>query len=156
MRLLWRLISGLLRLIWRTLRTVWITVIVLVLLVSMAVNVDGTVSLQEGNPDIGGSRASISLMAAEELGIGYDKIRTIVADTASLGHNDITDGSRVTFAVGLATNHAARDAIQKMCVRAARMSRLPCVVITQFWHPQVSAEARAESIRQRRQQQEAT
>ena len=89
--------------------------------VSMTINTDGTVSLQEGNPDIGGSRASISLMAAEELGIGYDKIRTIVADTASLGYNDITDGSRVTFAVGLATIHAARDAIQKMCKRAARM-----------------------------------
>ena len=89
--------------------------------VSMTINTDGTVSVQEGNPDIGGSRASISLMAAEELGIGYDKIRTIVADTASLGHNDITDGSRVTFAVGLATIHAARDAIKKMCVRAARM-----------------------------------
>ncbi|MBC7737948.1 MAG: xanthine dehydrogenase family protein molybdopterin-binding subunit, partial [Candidatus Saccharibacteria bacterium] len=89
--------------------------------VSMTINTDGTVSLQEGNPDIGGSRASISLMAAEELGIGYDKIRTIVADTASLGHNDTTDGSRVTFAVGLATIHAARDAIGKMCKRAARV-----------------------------------
>ena len=89
--------------------------------VSMTINTDGTVSLQEGNPDIGGSRASISLMAAEELGIGYDKIRTIVADTASLGHNDTTDGSRVTFAVGLATIHAARDAVQKMTKRAARM-----------------------------------
>ena len=69
-------------------------------------------SVQEGNPDIGGSRASISLMAAEELGISYDKVRTIIADTASLGHNDITDGSRVTFSVGLATIHAARDVIQ--------------------------------------------
>ncbi len=89
--------------------------------VSMAVNVDGTVSLQEGNPDIGGSRASISLMAAEELGISYDKVRTIIADTSSLGHSDTTDGSRVTFAVGLATIHAARDVIKKMCSRAARM-----------------------------------
>ena len=89
--------------------------------VSLTVNTDGTVSVQEGNPDIGGSRASISLMAAEELGIAYDKVRTIVADTASLGHNDITDGSRVTFAVGLATIHAARDVVAKMCVRAARM-----------------------------------
>lgn len=89
--------------------------------VSLTVNTDGTVSVSEGNPDIGGSRASISLMAAEELGIGYDKVRTIIADTASLGHNDNTDGSRVTFAVGLATIHAARDVIKKMCGRAARM-----------------------------------
>ena len=78
-------------------------------------------SVTEGNPDIGGSRASISLMAAEELGIAYENVRTIVADTDSLGYNEMTDGSRVTFAVGLATIKAARDAIKKMCGRAARM-----------------------------------
>lgn len=87
--------------------------------VTLNINTDGTVSVTEGNPDIGGSRASIGMMAAEELGVPYDKVRTIVADTASLGHNDITDGSRVTFAVGLATIKAAQDAIQKMCRRAA-------------------------------------
>ncbi|MEZ7813550.1 MAG: CO/xanthine dehydrogenase Mo-binding subunit [Paracoccaceae bacterium] len=89
--------------------------------VSLNVNTDGTVSVIEGNPDIGGSRASISLMAAEELGVPYEKVRTIIADTASLGHNDITDGSRVTFSVGLATIKAAQDAIQKMCGRAAQI-----------------------------------
>lgn len=77
--------------------------------------------ITEGNPDIGGSRASISMMAAEELGIPYEKVRTIVADTNSLGHNDVTDGSRVTFAVGLATIEAARDAIRVMCERAAKV-----------------------------------
>ncbi len=87
--------------------------------VSLNINTDGTVGVTEGNPDIGGSRASISLMAAEELGIAYDNIRTIVADTNSLGYNDVTDGSRVTFAVGLATIKAARDAIGKMKTRAA-------------------------------------
>lgn len=87
--------------------------------VSLNINTDGTVGVTEGNPDIGGSRAAISQMAAEELGVGYDKIRTIVADTSSLGYNDVTDGSRVTFAVGLATIKAAQDAITKMCARAA-------------------------------------
>ncbi|MDT8858397.1 xanthine dehydrogenase family protein molybdopterin-binding subunit [Paracoccaceae bacterium Fryx2] len=89
--------------------------------VSLNINTDGTVGVTEGNPDIGGSRAAISQMAAEELGIPYDKIRTIIADTASLGHNDVTDGSRVTFAVGLATIMAARDAIDKMCGRVAKL-----------------------------------
>lgn len=88
--------------------------------VSLNINTDGTVGVTEGNPDIGGSRASISLMAAEELGIPYEDIRTIVADTNSLGYNDVTDGSRVTFAVGLATIKAARDAIAKMKSRAAQ------------------------------------
>ena len=32
------------------------------------------------------------------------------ADTNSLGHNDVTDGSRVTFSVGLATIKAAKAA----------------------------------------------
>ncbi|MBT6343207.1 MAG: xanthine dehydrogenase family protein molybdopterin-binding subunit, partial [Tateyamaria sp.] len=87
--------------------------------VSLMVNPDGTVSLSEGNPDIGGSRAAMSMMAAEELGIPMERIRTIIADTAALGQNEVTDGSRVTFAVGLATIKAARHAIQIMVERAA-------------------------------------
>ncbi|MFK5998221.1 MAG: xanthine dehydrogenase family protein molybdopterin-binding subunit [Rhodobacterales bacterium] len=89
--------------------------------VSLNLNFDGTVGITEGNPDIGGSRASISLMAAEELGIPYEKVRTIVADTNSIGFNDVTDGSRVTFAVGLATIKAAREAIKVMCARVAKI-----------------------------------
>ena len=86
---------------------------------SLNLNSDGTLGLAVGTPDIGGSRASMCLMAAEELGISYDQVRTIVADTASLGYNDISEGSRVTFSSGLATIHAARDAKVKLCARAA-------------------------------------
>ena len=89
--------------------------------VSLNITADGTVNVIEGNPDIGGSRAAMSQMAAEELGIPYEKVRTVIADTASLGYNEVTDGSRVTFAVGLATIKAARDAIEKMCARAAAL-----------------------------------
>ncbi len=89
--------------------------------VSMSITPDGTVTVSEGNPDIGGSRASMSMMAAEELGISYDRVRTIIADTGSLGMNDVTDGSRVTFAVGLATIKAARAAKAEMCKRAAQV-----------------------------------
>ncbi len=87
--------------------------------VSLNINADGTVAVIEGNPDIGGSRASISMMAAEELGVEYEKVRTIVADTNAIGFNEVTDGSRVTFSVGLATIKAARAAISEMCKRAA-------------------------------------
>ncbi len=89
--------------------------------VSLNITPDGTVTVSEGNPDIGGSRASMSMMAAEELGIPYDQVRTIVADTGSLGQNEVTDGSRVTFAVGLATIEAARAAKREMCKRAAQI-----------------------------------
>ena len=89
--------------------------------VSLNINFDGTVCVTEGNPDIGGSRASISQMAAEELGIPLERVRTVIADTNSLGHNDVTDGSRVTFAVGLATIKAAKAAKKEMCKRVAKL-----------------------------------
>jgi len=87
--------------------------------VSLALSMDGSVQLMVGTPDIGGSRASLALMAAEELGIPYENIRTTIADTASLGYNEVSHGSRVTYASGLATIEAARDTIKKLCARAA-------------------------------------
>jgi CO/xanthine dehydrogenase Mo-binding subunit len=93
--------------------------------VSLNVGADGTIGLVVGTVDIGGSRASMSQMAAEELGIPYDKVRCVVADTGSLGYNDITEGSRTTFSTGMATIEAARDCIKKMCGRAAKMWGIP-------------------------------
>jgi CO/xanthine dehydrogenase Mo-binding subunit len=87
--------------------------------VSMALSEDGSVQLMVGTPDIGGSRASMALMAAEELGIPYENVRVTIADTASLGFNEQSHGSRATYASGLATIKAARDVIAKLCARAA-------------------------------------
>ncbi|HKD57527.1 MAG TPA: xanthine dehydrogenase family protein molybdopterin-binding subunit [Hyphomicrobiaceae bacterium] len=86
---------------------------------SLSINADGTVAVAYGNPDIGGSRASMCMMVAEELGVPYDSVRTIIADTASLGHNDVTDGSRVTFSAGIGVINSARNAIKVLCARAA-------------------------------------
>jgi len=88
---------------------------------SVHINEDGTASVIEGNPDIGGSRASLALMAAEVLGIDYDKIRITVADTNSVGDNFLTGGSRVTFASGKAVVEAAKGAVSELCARAAKL-----------------------------------
>jgi CO/xanthine dehydrogenase Mo-binding subunit len=84
------------------------------------VGIDGTVTLTVGTVDVGGARASLSLIAAEELGIPYERVKCNVADTGSLGHNDMTEGSRGTFSSGMATIFAARDAIAVLCERAAQ------------------------------------
>ena len=84
------------------------------------VNDDGTVVVATGSPDIGGSRASMAIMAAETLGVDYDQVRPIVADTASVGYTHVTGGSRVTFATGTAVVDATKIAIKDMCVRAAK------------------------------------
>jgi CO/xanthine dehydrogenase Mo-binding subunit len=84
------------------------------------IGVDGTVNLTVGTVDVGGSRASLSLIAAEELGVAYESIKCNIADTASLGHNDTTEGSRGTFSSGMATIFAARSAIEVLRERAAK------------------------------------
>lgn len=85
------------------------------------IGVDGTVTLTVGTIDVGGSRASLSLIAAEELGVPYEQVKCNVADTGTLGHNDMTDGSRGTFSSGMATVLAARNAVSILRERAARM-----------------------------------
>ncbi|MFQ5699548.1 MAG: xanthine dehydrogenase family protein molybdopterin-binding subunit [Myxococcota bacterium] len=84
-------------------------------------NEDGTAVVVSGNPDIGGSRASLAIMAAEELGIDVSRVRPVVADTETVGYNDSTGGSRVTFATGMAVIEAARDVIRQLRERAARI-----------------------------------
>jgi len=88
---------------------------------TMHINEDGTVVVATGSPDIGGSRASMAIMAAETLGIDYDRVRPIVADTASVGYAHLTAGSRVTFATGMVVVETTNKIIKELCVRAAKM-----------------------------------
>ena len=67
---------------------------------SITINEDGTVGLTLGTPDIGGSRASMAMMASEELGVPMELIKPIIGDTNSLGFNFLTGGSRATFSTG--------------------------------------------------------
>ncbi|MBM4268603.1 MAG: xanthine dehydrogenase family protein molybdopterin-binding subunit [Deltaproteobacteria bacterium] len=81
---------------------------------------DGTASLVTGSPDIGGTRTSCAMIAAEELGLAALEVRPVVADTDSIGYTDVTGGSRVTMATGLAVYEAAQDVKRQLCERAAR------------------------------------
>jgi len=83
------------------------------------VNANGTVNLVEGSTDIGGTRASIAMQAAETLGIPYEDVRPTVVGTDGVGYTDVTGGSRTTFATGYAAIEAARDVIRQMKERAA-------------------------------------
>jgi xanthine dehydrogenase molybdenum-binding subunit len=83
------------------------------------VNSDGTVNLVEGSTDIGGTRASIAMQAAETLGIPYADVRPSVVSTDAVGYTDVTGGSRTTFATGYAAHDAALDVMAQMKQRAA-------------------------------------
>ena len=89
------------------------------------VNEDGTITVATGSPDIGGSRASMGMMAAEVLGVPVSKVRAIVADTASIGFTFLTGGSRVTFATGMAVTQASEKVVEQLKARAAQTWDIP-------------------------------
>ncbi len=86
---------------------------------TLNVTSDGTITLISGSVDIGGTRASLAMQAAEVLGIAAEDVHPSVGDTDSVGYTGVTGGSRTAFATGLAVIAAAEDAKQQMVERAA-------------------------------------
>jgi CO/xanthine dehydrogenase Mo-binding subunit len=89
------------------------------------IDIDGSVTLTVGTIDVGGARASLSLVVAEEFGIDYEQVKTVIGDTSSLGYNEMTDGSRGTFASSMSAIASVRKAIDEMIKRAAMMWDIP-------------------------------
>jgi CO/xanthine dehydrogenase Mo-binding subunit len=89
--------------------------------VTINVNGDGTCTLVEGSTDIGGTRTSIAMQAAEVLGVPAEDVHPLVADTDAVGFTDVTGGSRTTFATGYAAIEAAKEVVRQMGERAARI-----------------------------------
>jgi CO/xanthine dehydrogenase Mo-binding subunit len=85
------------------------------------IHTDGTVSVVMGSVDIGGTRAAQAMIAAEVLGLDVNDVRPIVADTDSIGHTDVTGGSRTCLATGLAVYEASHDALRQLRERAAKL-----------------------------------
>jgi CO/xanthine dehydrogenase Mo-binding subunit len=87
--------------------------------VTINVNADGTISLISGSVDIGGTRASIAMQAAEVLGLRAEDVTPSVADTDSVGFTGATGGSRTAFSTGIAAIAAAEDIKRQLIARAA-------------------------------------
>lgn len=88
---------------------------------TVSINSDGTANVVTGSTDIGGTRTSCAMIAAEVLGLKAEQVHPVVADTESIGHTDMTGGSRVTFATGYAVYEAAQDAVNLLKQRAATL-----------------------------------
>ena len=88
---------------------------------TLQVNSDGSLTLSEGSPDIGGSRAAIAMHAAEVLGIPVESINPQVVDTDSIGFTGATAGSSTAFKTGWAAYEAAQDVKRQMIERAAKI-----------------------------------
>ena len=90
-----------------------------------SVDQDGTVSLIEGSPDIGGSRAAVAMQMAEVLGLPAEDVHPSIGDTDSIGFTSTTGGSGVAFKTGWASYEAAQDIKRQMIERAAYIWDVP-------------------------------
>ena len=103
------------------------------LLVQHRRRIDGAGARQRGRHGDGGDRQPgyrrlarlDGMMVAEVLGIPADKVRTIVADTGSIGFTFLTGGCRVTFATGMAVTQAAEKVVEELKKRAAMIWEIP-------------------------------
>jgi CO/xanthine dehydrogenase Mo-binding subunit len=88
----------------------------------VVVNMDGSVIVETGSTDLGqGSKTVLAQMAAEILGVSWDKISVTVADTLTTPYDNITASSRVTFVTGNAVVRAAQDARGQLADIAAEL-----------------------------------
>jgi xanthine dehydrogenase molybdenum-binding subunit len=94
------------------------------------VNGDGTIALATGSVDLTGTRTSLAMIVAEELGLDLGQVRSTTADTDSISYADGTHGSRTTIATGTAVVKAARDVIAQMSERAALLWGVPVDIVS--------------------------
>ena len=89
--------------------------------VDLMLQADGRVMMNEGSADIGGTRASIAMQAAEVLGVSAEDVHPSIPDTDSIGYTGVTGGSRTTYATGYAAWLAANQLIEELKCRAGTL-----------------------------------
>src|SRR5258705_12993858 len=88
---------------------------------SLTVNEDGTISLMAGTPDLGGLRAALASVAADEPGGPYDQGRPIIRATRAVSFNFLTGGSRSAFSGSMAIVEAAKQIKNELIARACKL-----------------------------------
>ncbi len=87
---------------------------------AVRVHADGSVTIMTGSTELGqGSHTVLPQIAAEALGVAYDKVNVVSSDTAITPYDRSTGASRTTTLMGSAVLEASQEAIQQMVVMAA-------------------------------------
>lgn len=93
--------------------------------VTVSVQTDGSVVVSTGLVEMGqGASTTLSLVAAEELGVTLDRVRFLAADTSRLPDSGPTVASRTTIMAGNAARKACEELLARM--RPAAAERLGC------------------------------
>ncbi|HTM11025.1 MAG TPA: xanthine dehydrogenase family protein molybdopterin-binding subunit [Verrucomicrobiae bacterium] len=87
---------------------------------AVRVHADGSVTILTGSTELGqGSHTVLPQIAAEELGVPFEKVHVMSSDTAITPYDRSTGASRTTTLMGSAMIDACREAIQQMVAMAA-------------------------------------
>ena len=88
----------------------------------MRLNPDGTFDLMTGTHDLGtGTKTVMTQIAAEELGVGMERIRITIGDTLACPYSLLSAGSLTVPSVGPAVRSAAHDVKRQIIDLAADM-----------------------------------
>lgn len=82
-------------------------------------NTDGTFQVVVGAVDITGTLTTMTLIAAEVLGVSPERVRVLTADTDQAPYAGMSSGSKITYTVGAAVKLAAEDARRQILAIAA-------------------------------------
>jgi CO/xanthine dehydrogenase Mo-binding subunit len=80
----------------------------------------GTVNVVVGAVDLSGTYTSFRLIAAEALGVDYELVRIVAADSSNAPYAGGSGGSKIIYTVGQAVQRAATDAKEQILALAAQ------------------------------------
>lgn len=87
---------------------------------------DGTITVFSGKVEVGqGARVEIAMAAAEELGVGLERVRAVLGDTGLSPNDGITAGSRTTPSTVPAVRRAAAGVRELLLKTAAEKWNVP-------------------------------
>jgi CO/xanthine dehydrogenase Mo-binding subunit len=86
---------------------------------SCEVEPDGTIQLTVGSVDVSGSSTSFAQIAAEVLGVPFEKVRLVQVDSSQAPYAGGSMGSKITRTVGLAVVRAAEEARKQILAIAS-------------------------------------
>ena len=90
------------------------------------INPDGTAQVLAGTQDIGvGTKTTMAMIAAEELGLRLEDVQITVGDTDVCPTGPLSGGSLTTPSVGVAVRNAAADARERLLALAIAMKDSP-------------------------------
>ena len=92
---------------------------------SVTINLDGSVVVFYASTDIGThSRTTLSMIAAETLGLPLASVRAVAGDTEIAPYDGGSYGNRVLYSTGRAVDAAARDCLGQLLTTAAPMLKV--------------------------------